>query len=234
MNALTDKTPVVRSYFDAIAGRYDLMNTLLSFGLHHAWKRTTIRAARISGAMRVLDVCGGTGDLAALAARRLGPAGSVTLYDFSRAMMCAGRRRARQPRTLHYVCGDARALALKDESVDAVIIGFGLRNLADMDAGLREFRRVLVHGGRLVCLEFSHPAGELLRRFYDLYSYLVIPVLGRLIAGSREAYTYLPDSIREFPPPERLQQMMEQAGFREVACRLLTGGIAAIHTGHKA
>jgi demethylmenaquinone methyltransferase/2-methoxy-6-polyprenyl-1,4-benzoquinol methylase len=229
-----DKTPVVRSYFDAIAGRYDLMNTLLSFGLHHAWKRQAIRAARINGAMRVLDVCGGTGDLAALTAHRLGRGGSITLYDFSLAMMRAGRARLRQPRSLHYVCGDARALALKDASVDAVIIGFGLRNLADMNAGLREFRRVLAPGGRLVCLEFSHPSGALLRRLYNLYSYRVIPVLGQLITGSRAAYTYLPDSIREFPPPGILQQMMEQAGFSSVSCSLLTGGIAAIHTAHKA
>jgi len=229
-----DKTPVVRSYFDAIAGRYDLMNTLLSFGLHHAWKARTIRAARISGAMRVLDVCGGTGDLAVRAVRRLGPGGSVTLYDFSLAMMHAGRTRAHRFRTLRCVCGDARALALKDACADVVIIGFGLRNLADMSAGLREFQRVLAPGGRLVCLEFSQPAGALLRRLYDLYSYRVIPVLGRMVTGSREAYTYLPDSIREFPPPERLQHMIEQAGFRSVSYRLLTGGIAAIHTGIKA
>jgi len=228
-----DKTPVVRSYFDAIAGRYDLMNTLLSFGLHHVWKARTIRAARISGAMRVLDVCGGTGDLAVRAVRRLGPGGSVTLYDFSCAMMRAGRTRAHRFRTLRCVCGDARALALKDACVDVVIIGYGLRNLADMNAGLREFQRVLAPGGSLVCLEFSQPAGALLRRLYDLYSYRVIPVLGRLVTGSREAYTYLPDSIREFPPPERLQQMIEQAGFRSVSYRLLTGGIAAIHTGFK-
>jgi len=229
-----DKTPVVRSYFDAIADRYDFMNTLLSFGLHYVWKAQTIRAARISGAMRVLDVCGGTGDLAALAARRLGPGGSVTLYDFSLAMMRAGRDRAQRFSSLRCVCGDARALALKDACVDAVIIGFGLRNLADMNAGLREFQRVLAPGGRLVCLEFSQPTGALLRRLYDLYSYRVIPVLGRLITGSREAYTYLPDSIRQFPAPQRLQQMMEQAGFSSVSCSLLTGGIAALHTGVKA
>jgi len=232
MDAPPDKTPVVRSYFDAIAGRYDLMNTLLSFGLHHVWKARAIRAARISGAMRVLDVCGGTGDLAARAARRLDSGGSVTLYDFSCAMMRAGRGRAHHS-SLRCVCGDARALALKGRCVDMVIIGFGLRNLADMNAGLREFQRVLAPGGRLVCLEFSQPTGALLRRLYDLYSYRVIPVLGQLITGSRAAYTYLPDSIREFPPPGRLQQMIEQAGFSSVSYSLLTGGIAAIHTGCK-
>jgi demethylmenaquinone methyltransferase / 2-methoxy-6-polyprenyl-1,4-benzoquinol methylase len=234
MENLSDKTSVVRSYFDGIAGRYDLMNTLLSFGLHHTWKRKTLNVACLRDSMRILDVCGGTGDLAARAARRLGPGGSVTLYDFSCAMMHAGRTRARQPRTLHYVCGDARSLALKDRSVDAVLIGFGLRNLADMHAGLTEFHRVLTPGGRLVCLEFSQPAGWLLRRLYDLYSYRVIPVLGGLITGSRQAYTYLPDSIREFPPPQQLRQMMEQAGFSSVSCSLLTGGIAALHTGIKA
>jgi len=232
---MPDKTARVRSYFDAIAGRYDLTNTLLSCGLHHVWKRRAIREAHLSSGMRVLDVCGGTGDLAARAARRLGPAGSVTLYDFSLAMIRAGRTRSggRHAR-LRYVCGDARCLAARDGFFDVVLIGFGLRNLAGMDAGLREFQRVLKPGGRLVCLEFSQPEAPLLRRLYDLYSYRVIPVLGSLITGAREAYTYLPDSIRRFPAPERLRQMFEQAGFRDVACRLLTGGIAAIHTGRKA
>jgi demethylmenaquinone methyltransferase/2-methoxy-6-polyprenyl-1,4-benzoquinol methylase len=184
--------------------------------------------------MQVLDACGGTGDLAALAARRLNATGSVTLYDFSLEMMLAGRRRAsRNQRPVRYICGDARMLALKEQSFDVVVIGFGLRNLSDMDAGLREFQRVLKPGGRLVCLEFSQPTGPLLRRAYDLYSYRVIPLLGRLITGSREAYTYLPDSIRAFPSPENLQRMFERAGFQDVSYRLLTGGIAAIHTGFK-
>lgn len=229
-----DKTTLVRSYFDAIAGRYDLMNTLLSFGLHHVWKSRTLREAAVHGDMRVLDVCGGTGDLAALTARRLGASGSVTLYDFSLEMINTGRKRSNvRTRPVNHICGDASALALKDQYFDVVLIGFGLRNLADMNAGLREFRRVLKPGGRLVCLEFSQPVAPLMRRIYDVYSYRVIPVLGRLITGSREAYTYLPDSIRQFPPPERLRQLFEQAGFSNATYRLLTGGIAAIHTGLK-
>ncbi len=234
MTDTPDKTTRVRSYFDTIAGRYDLMNTLLSGGLHHSWKRRAIRAAAVNGDMRVLDVCGGTGDLAALSTHRLGPDGAVTLYDFSLEMMLAGRRRAaRNQRRVHYICGDARLLAFKDQLFDVIVIGFGLRNLSDMNAGLREFQRVLKPGGRLVCLEFSQPAGPLLRRIYDIYSYRIIPVLGRLITGSREAYTYLPDSIRQFPPPGRLSQLIEQAGFSNVTYNLLTGGIAAIHTGFK-
>ncbi len=231
---MPDKTTLVRSYFDAIAGRYDLMNTLLSFGLHHVWKSRTLREAAINGNMHVLDVCGGTGDLARLAARRLNHRGAVTLYDFSLAMMRAGRSRtdARQ-HPVQYICGDARFLALKDQCFDVVLIGFGLRNLEDMNAGLREFQRVLKPGGRLVCLEFSQPAAPLLRRIYDVYSYRIIPELGRLITGSHEAYTYLPDSIRQFPPPERLRQLFEQSGFSNASYRLLTGGIAAIHTGCK-
>jgi demethylmenaquinone methyltransferase/2-methoxy-6-polyprenyl-1,4-benzoquinol methylase len=231
MTDMPDKTTRVRSYFDAIAGRYDLMNTLLSGGLHHRWKSRALREAAVNGGMHVLDVCGGTGDLAGLAARRLGANGTITLYDFSLEMMLAGRRRTKRP--IHYVCGDARMLAFKDQCFDVVLIGFGLRNLADMNAGLSEFQRVLKPGGRLVCLEFSQPVGPLLRRIYDMYSYRVIPVLGCLITGSREAYTYLPDSIRQFPPPESLQQLFEQTGFRDVSYRLLTGGIAAIHTGYK-
>ncbi len=234
MTDIPDKTPRVRSYFDAIAGRYDLMNTLLSGGLHHAWKNRALREAAVNEDMHVLDVCGGTGDLAALTARRLNDKGTVTLYDFSLAMMRAGRSRAdRCQRPVQYICGDARFLALKDQRFDVVLIGFGLRNLEDMNAGLREFQRVLTPGGRLVCLEFSQPVAPLLRRIYDVYSYRVIPVLGRLITGSREAYTYLPDSIRQFPPPARLSQLIEQAGFKDVSYRLLTGGIAAIHTGYK-
>jgi len=210
------------------------MNTLLSFGLHHVWKRSTLREAALSRGMRVLDACGGTGDLAALAARQLNGTGTVTLYDFSLEMIRTGRRRAdARAGTVSHVCGDARFLALKDCCVDVVLIGFGLRNLADMEAGLLEFQRVLKPGGRLVCLEFSQPCGVLLRRLYDLYSYRVIPVLGRLITGSREAYTYLPDSIRQFPPPDRLRQLFEQAGFSNVRYRLLTGGIATIHIGNK-
>jgi demethylmenaquinone methyltransferase/2-methoxy-6-polyprenyl-1,4-benzoquinol methylase len=231
---MPDKTQRVRSYFDTIAARYDVMNTILSFGLHHVWKRSTLRAAALTGNMRVLDVCGGTGDLAALAARRLNGTGTVTLYDFSLEMIRAGRNRSdAREGSVNHVCGDARFLALKDNSFDVIMIGFGLRNLSDMDAGLREFQRVLKPGGRLVCLEFSQPTGPLLRRAYDLYSYRVIPLLGRLITGSREAYTYLPDSIRAFPSPEVLQRMFEQAGFQDVSYRLLTGGIAAIHTGRK-
>jgi len=234
MTDIPDKTPRVRSYFDAIAGRYDLMNTLLSGGLHHAWKNRALREAAVNEDMHVLDVCGGTGDLAALATRRLNDKGTVTLYDFSLAMMRAGRSRAdRCQRPVQYICGDARFLALKDQRFDVVLIGFGLRNLADMNAGLLEFQRVLKPGGRLVCLEFSQPVTPLLRRIYDIYSYRVIPVLGSLITGSREAYTYLPDSIRQFPSPKHLSQLIEQAGFENVNYRLLTGGIAAIHTGYK-
>jgi len=229
-----DKTSTVRSYFDAIARRYDITNTLLSGGLHHLWKKRTLKEAAVNGDMHVLDVCGGTGDLATLAARRLGAKGTVTLYDFSLEMIRTGRSRAKADRRpLDYVCGDACLLALKDNQFDVILIGFGLRNLADMDAGLREFQRVLKPGGRLVCLEFSQPPGPLLRRLYDMYSYRVIPVLGSLITGSREAYTYLPDSIRQFPSPERLRQLIKQSGFSNVSYRLLTGGIAALHTGFK-
>lgn len=234
MTASPDKTTRVRSYFDTIATRYDLMNTLLSGGLHHLWKNRAMREADIRPGMRVLDACGGTGDLAARASPRLNYSGSVTLYDFSLEMMLAGRRRTQaREHSIHYICGDAHKLALKDCSFDVVLIGFGLRNLEDMHAGLCEFERVLKPGGRLVCLEFSQPVAPLLRRLYDMYSYRVIPVLGRLITGSREAYTYLPDSIRQFPGPTSLSRLFEQAGFSRVTYCLLTGGIAAIHTGVK-
>jgi len=226
----------VRGYFNAIAGRYDLMNSLLSFGLHHLWKRRAVRMACVRPGWRVLDACGGTADLALGAAGFAGPAGRIVIADFSMDMLRAGRKKIalqKQSGRIACVCGDALELFLKDNSFDAAFIGFGLRNLTDTGGGLRELRRILKPGGRLVCLEFSHPPKPFFRRLYDLYSFYGIPFLGKLIAGSREAYTYLPESIRRFPGPQRLAVMLEDAGFSEVAFHLLCLGVAAIHTGKK-
>ena len=221
----------VRGYFSAIAGRYDLTNTLLSFGLHYLWKRRTIKAAGIALGCRVLDLCGGTADLA-LAAARAG-AQFVTVCDFSPEMMAVGKKMAAAVPGISFVCGDAQRIACADASFDVVLIGFGLRNLADREQGLREMLRVLKPGGRLVCLEFSTPVWPWFRRLYDFYSRYIIPTAGLLIAGSREAYEYLPDSIKKFPLPEELARMMQAAGFSDVTYARLTNGIAAIHTGRK-
>ena len=226
------KTLAVKRHFDAVARRYDLMNTILSFGLHHLWKRRTISLLGLKPGQRVLDLCGGTGDLARLAAAQVGPDGMVLVYDLNRAMMTVGRpKAARRGLTdrISWVKGDAHCLALKDACLDAVVVGFGVRNLAQLEVGLGEMRRVLKPGGRLAVLEFSRPTPPLFRRLYDLYSFLLMPRLGQLLAGSREAYTYLITSIREFPLPDTLSKRILEAGFASVTYQPLTHGIAVIH-----
>ena len=221
----------VRGYFNAIAGRYDLTNTLLSFGLHHLWKRRTIKEACIAPGASVLDLCGGTADLALLAARA--GAQSVTVCDFSAEMMLVGKKKAAAVPVIAFVCGDAQHIACADSSFDVVLIGFGLRNIADRELGLREMLRVLKPGGRLVCLEFSTPVWPWFRMLYDFYSRYIIPTAGLLISGSREAYEYLPDSIKKFPLPDGLAAIMQTVGFKNVKYTRLTNCIAAIHIGEK-
>lgn len=225
------KSQTVRGYFNAIAGRYDLTNTMLSFGLHHLWKRRAVAAAGITPASRVLDLCGGTADLALRAARA--GAASVTVVDFSPGMLRVGREKAAGVDNISFVCGDAQHMDCADAAFDVVLIGFGLRNLADRQQGLREILRVLKPGGRLVCLEFSTPVWPWFRGLYNFYSRYIIPAAGLLIAGSREAYEYLPDSIKKFPLPAALADEMLAAGFRNVGYARLTNGIAAIHSGER-
>ena len=206
------KTLAVKGHFDRVATRYDLMNTVLSFGLHHLWKRRTVSLLTLKPGERVLDVCGGTGDLALLAARQVGAAGGVVLYDINRAMMVAGLpkvARAGLSGLIWFVEGDAQGLALADQSLDAVVVGFGVRNLARLDEGLREMHRVLKPGGRLAILEFSRPPDPIWRWLYDCYSFTIMPRLGQLIAGSQEAYTYLITSIRQFPLPEEVADLLK-------------------------
>ncbi|MEI6125171.1 MAG: bifunctional demethylmenaquinone methyltransferase/2-methoxy-6-polyprenyl-1,4-benzoquinol methylase UbiE [Pseudomonadota bacterium] len=234
MNTTTPQT--VKRYFNTIACRYDLLNSLLSFGLHHLWKRTAIALAGLMPGDRVLDVCGGTADLAIRAARSVGGAGRVAVYDFSSKMLSVGKTKAAAAVLSHpvcFVCGDAGQIAAKDALFEVVLIGFGLRNLADREKGLREMLRVLKPGGRLICLEFSRPVNPWFRVIYDLYSLYGIPFIGKAVGGSREAYTYLPDSIRSFPSPEQLSLIFNKAGFTEVRYTRLTNGIAAIHVGIK-
>ncbi|MGQ9688792.1 MAG: bifunctional demethylmenaquinone methyltransferase/2-methoxy-6-polyprenyl-1,4-benzoquinol methylase UbiE [Desulfobaccales bacterium] len=226
------KTAAVKRHFDQVATRYDLMNTVLSFGLHHVWKRRAVRLVNLSPGERVADLCGGTGDLALLAARQVGPAGTVVLYDLNRAMMLAGQpkliRSALKSR-IWLVEGDVERLALADGCLDAILVGFGVRNLARLEVGLREMHRVLKPGGRLIILEFSRPVNPLWRWLYDRYSFWIMPRLGQILAGSREAYTYLITSIRQFPLPEELARFLRGAGFTQVSYHPLTNGIAMIH-----
>ncbi len=231
-----EKVNWVRQHFDAVAQRYDLMNTLLSFGIHYLWKRTAVRLLGLKAGDTVLDVCGGTGDLAVAAVKLVGTEGTVILYDINRTMMEAGRKKSAhrtERKEICYVQGDAEFISFASASFDAALVGFGIRNLTHMEEGLREIHRVLKPGGRFVCLEFSRPRAAWFAALYDFYSFHIMPLLGSLIVGSRQAYTYLPESIRLFPSPTEFSQMMERTGFRQVGYRLLSNGIAAVHTGIK-
>lgn len=228
------KVDLVRRHFNTVATKYDFMNSLLSFGTHHSWKRIAIRMMHLRKGDRVLDVCGGTADLSLLAAADTGPSGRVVLYDINWMMMEAGRPKvAGSPFAgqIAYVQGDAERISFADESFDAAMVGFGIRNLTHMEQGFREMHRVLKPGGKLMCLEFSEPVSGWFRFLYDFYSFYVMPAVGKILAGSRHAYTYLPESIRLFPPPDELKGQLEEIGFRDVSYRRLTDGIAVIHVG---
>jgi demethylmenaquinone methyltransferase / 2-methoxy-6-polyprenyl-1,4-benzoquinol methylase len=228
------KSRLVQRHFSAIAARYDLANDILSFGLQRGWKRAAVRRLELEPGDIVLDVCGGTADLALLAAGPVGLAGRLLVYDFNREMLDVGRGKAAVAAggdRLFFIQGDAEAIALPDRSVDAAIVGFGIRNLSRLEKGFKEMHRVLKPGGRLVCLEFSQPSARWFRLLYDLYSGAAIPLVGKLLAGSREAYAYLTTSIRAFPSPEALARVLQEIGFSQVTYRALTQGVAVIHQG---
>lgn len=232
-----EKTKWVMQHFSSVAGKYDFMNTLLSFGIHHLWKRTAVKMMELSPGDRVLDVCGGTADLAVLAYRTVGPSGQVIVYDINRAMIEAGRNKLNGSIYGEHICfvqGDAEQISFPDRYFDAAMVGFGIRNVTRMDEGFREMCRTLKPGGKLMCLEFSIPTAPLFRKLYDIYSFHVMPLLGEIIAGSRKAYTHLPESIRTFASPDELTDLLKQVGFSQVATRKLTNGIAIIHMATKA
>jgi demethylmenaquinone methyltransferase/2-methoxy-6-polyprenyl-1,4-benzoquinol methylase len=215
----------VRSMFDRIAPVYDVMNRVMTMGLDRRWRRLAVREVVWPGD-RVLDVCCGTGDLAAEAERR---GGRVTGLDFSEQMLARARRKSG---TIEWVQGDALALPFEDGEFDAVTVGFGVRNLDDLELGLRELRRVLQPGGRAAILEITRPRG-LLRPFFRVWLDVLVPLAGRILPGGK-AYTYLPASIRRFPGPEDLSRLIEAAGFGDVRFRLLGGGSVALHTAERA
>lgn len=231
-----EKVRAVMRHFNRVAPKYDFMNSLLSFGIQHVWKRAALRMLGIRPGDKVLDVCGGTGDLAILAARRTGPAGRVVIYDINWAMIAAGRPKIDPfPDLGHigYVQGDAEHICFPDNSFDVAMVGFGIRNLTHLRRGFAEMHRVLKPGGRLLCLEFSRPTHALFRGLYDFYSFNIMPLLGQLIAGSAESYACLPETIRMFPLPDELSAMLGQLGFGDVAYRAFTDGIAVAHVGVK-
>ena len=223
----------VRGMFDRIAGVYDAMNSAMTAGLHHQWRERAVDRAEVQSGSDALDVCCGTGDLALELRRRIGPDGRVVGCDFSQPMLDLARRKSgEQGLPVEFGWADALDLPYGDASFDAVTVGFGARNLADLDQGLAEMARVLRPAGRLVILEITRPRREPLAAFYSLWFDRIVPVLGTL-AGDSDAYSYLPDSVRSFPEPRELARMMDLAGFERIGWLLLGGGIIAIHSGTK-
>ena len=221
----------VRGMFDRIAGVYDLMNTAMTAGLHHGWRERAADRAQLGGSDSALDVCCGTGDLALALARRVGPEGSVIGCDFSEPMLEAARRKATERGVAaRFEWADALELPYEDSSFDAVTVGFGVRNLADLERGLGEMARVLRPGGRLVILEITQPRRPPLSVFFSLWFDRIVPLLGSL-AGDRDAYAYLPQSVKRFPSPAGLAELIDSAGMERIRYTVLAGGIIAIHSG---
>ncbi|HXS73286.1 MAG TPA: bifunctional demethylmenaquinone methyltransferase/2-methoxy-6-polyprenyl-1,4-benzoquinol methylase UbiE [Rhodanobacteraceae bacterium] len=233
---LREKQTLVGEVFTSVAGKYDLMNDLMSLGVHRLWKRQFVATAGVRPGDRVLDLAGGTGDIATLLLPRVGKAGEVIVGDINAAMLRTGRDRLLDRGLLaglRWAQLNAEALPFPDDSFDAVTIAFGLRNVTDKEAALAEMRRVLKPGGRALILEFSRVTQEWLRPLYDFHSFQVLPRLGKLIADDEASYRYLAESIRKHPDQDTLKAMMEIAGFAQVQVRNLSAGIVAIHRGYK-
>ncbi|HXC30419.1 MAG TPA: bifunctional demethylmenaquinone methyltransferase/2-methoxy-6-polyprenyl-1,4-benzoquinol methylase UbiE [Stellaceae bacterium] len=229
------KAPLVRAVFDSVASRYDLMNDLMSGFVHRQWKEAMVAwlAPRLGQTM--LDVAGGTGDIACRALKRIGSerGGGVVVCDVNQQMLDVGRARTIDDGILggiEWVCGDAEALPIADRSVDLYTIGFGLRNVTHIDRALAEARRVLKPGGRFMCLEFAPAAAPWLAPAYEFYSFRVLPFIGQIVTGDRDAYAYLVESIRRFPSQTALCDLIEAAGLERPRYRNLTGGVAALHS----
>lgn len=230
-----EKASRVEAVFDSVASRYDVMNDLMSMGVHRLWKRFAIDLAAVRKGESVLDLAAGTGDLALAMAPRVGPRGKLVLADYNGSMLTIGRDRMIDKgfNASEFVQADAESLPFEDDSFDLVTIAFGLRNVRDKDAALRSIYRVLKPGGRLLVLEFSKPKNPLLAKAYDLYSFKVLPRMGEMVADDAESYQYLAESIRKHPDQATLQAMFIEAGFERTQVYNLTGGIVAIHRGYK-
>lgn len=231
-----EKTKLVRGVFDSVAPSYDVMNDLMSGGLHRLWKDHLIRKIRPRAGLHYLDVAGGTGDIAFRIRKKAGPDCKITLCDINADMLAVGRDRALDCGYAHdfdWVTGNAESLPLPGESVDVYTIAFGLRNVTRIDTALAEAHRVLRPGGRFYCLEFSRVREPFLAKIYDAYSYRVIPKIGEVVAKDRDSYQYLVESIRKFPAQAELLKRMETAGFRRCRVENLTFGVVAIHEGLK-
>lgn len=234
--AKDEKAEMVAEVFHSVAAKYDLMNDLMSFGIHRIWKRFTIDSSGVRRGQRVLDLAGGTGDLTAKFSRLVGETGEVVLADINDSMLKMGREKLRNlgiVGNVSYVQANAEALPFPDNYFDCITISFGLRNVTEKEKALRSMYRVLKPGGRLLVLEFSKPLLAPLSKAYDTYSFHILPRIGELVAQDAESYRYLAESIRMHPDQETLKGMMIDAGFENVTYSNLTGGIVALHRGFK-
>ena len=231
-----DKQHRVGSVFDSVAGNYDLMNDVMSFGAHRLWKRFAVEQSGVHRGQKILDLAGGTGDLTERLSRMVGPDGEVVIGDINKSMLNVGRERLLDRGicgNVQYVQANAENLPFPDSSFDCITIAFGLRNVTDKPKALESMYRVLKPGGRLLVLEFSKPVVPALKQAYDLYSFRILPVMGRLIARDEASYRYLAESIRMHPGQEDLKALMEQSGFEDCEYFNLSGGIVALHRGYR-
>ncbi len=231
-----DKESMVAGVFHSVAQQYDIMNDLMSFGVHRLWKRFTIDASGVRPGNKVLDLAGGTGDLTAKFSQLVGKEGQVILADINSSMLNVGRDKLRDRglvQNIEYVQANAEYLPFDDNTFNIVTIAFGLRNVTNKDNALKSIFRVLKPGGRLLVLEFSKPEQELLNKAYDFYSFNILPKMGEFVAKDGDSYQYLAESIRMHPDQETLKSMMENAGFEQTTYNNLTGGIVALHKGYK-
>lgn len=231
-----EKVTLVKEVFRSVAPKYDLMNDVMSFGMHRLWKRFTIQQAALRPGQVLLDVASGTGDLAKAFAKIVGPTGKVIMTDINEAMLQVGRERLEDAGVMgnvECVIADAENLPFPDNHVDCITISFGLRNVTNKLNALKSMYRVLKPGGKLLILEFSHPENPLLNKLYDVYSFNVIPKMGELITNDKDSYQYLVESIRMHPNQQTLKSMMQEAGFDDVDYHNLNGGIVALHKGYK-
>jgi len=232
-----EKRQRVMGVFSSVAEKYDLMNDLMSGGLHRLWKRRMLNVAEVQSDSRVLDVAAGSGDIAIGLIKKMGGDGRVVLTDLNGSMLAEGARRMVNagvlPGRADCIQSDGTTLPFADESFDVVSIAFGIRNFVDIEAGLKEFHRVLVPGGQFICLEFSRPVLPLLGIAYDAYSFNVIPQIGEWVTGDRASYQYLVESIRRFPDQKRFAKLMDRAGFDLIRYENMTGGVVALHRGYK-
>ncbi len=230
------KADMVAGVFHSVAGKYDVMNDLMSAGIHRIWKRFTIELSGARSGHHILDIAGGTGDLAAKFSKIVGPEGRVVLADINESMLRVGRDKLTDlglVTNIDYTQANAECLPFPDNTFDCITIAFGLRNVTDKDAALRSMLRVLKPSGRLLVLEFSKPNNELLGKAYDTYSFKLLPLIGKWVASDEDSYRYLAESIRMHPNQETLKDMMAEAGFARCEYHNMTGGIVAVHKGIK-